>query len=287
MKVWAWAIGLLAVIITVATWLSAAGGAWPTSVSPVGQSQNDNQEPVIQGLTPKTNRADGPPKVIVPILMYHYIRDYQNPDDYLGIALSVAPQTFERQLQTLKKAGYFSITLEAFAEGKASPPPNSSATKPIILTFDDGYEDHFTEALPILRQHGFIGTFFIVSGFIGRPFYLTSNQLRQLSISGMELGGHSVNHKNLANLGYEGQIEEIADGQRNRSPVFAYPAGQYSPTTLDVLDGLRVKAAVTTNFGLATDLSDLLELPRIRVKETTDLLKLIKEETAKLQRSVF
>ncbi|MEK7548518.1 MAG: hypothetical protein AAB499_01290, partial [Patescibacteria group bacterium] len=124
MKVWIWAIGLLGVIIMTSVWLTSVGSAWP---APANKSKNDNQEPVIQGLA---GRSGSSPRIIVPILMYHYIRDYRNPDDYLGIQLSVSPKAFEEQLQALKSAGYYSISLEAMATGRYSLPPDRTANKP-------------------------------------------------------------------------------------------------------------------------------------------------------------
>ena len=221
----------------------------------------------------ESNLPPNQPSVYVPILMYHYIRDYQNQDDPLGIQLSVSPQAFDKQLSILKKAGYETISLEDFANGKYQP-------KSIVLTFDDGYDNHVTEALPILQKYNYSATFFVVSGFVGRTYYMTAPQIQQLKLAGMEIGGHTITHLNLANASYEKAITEISTSLRSRDPVFAYPSGKYNPTTLDVVSGLGVKAAVTTNIGVATEKSNFFELPRIRVKEQTDLLKRIDEETA-------
>lgn len=209
----------------------------------------------------------------VPILMYHYIRDYQNAEDPLGIQLSVSPAMLDRQLATLQSAGYETISLQDFAAGKIKP-------KSIILTFDDGYDDHYFNALPILEKYHATATFFIVSGFVGNDRYMSEDQIGALEDAGMEVGGHTITHLNLANATYEKAVVEIFTSLRNRSAVFAYPSGKYNPVTLDVVSGLGVKAAVTTNIGVATEKSSLFELPRIRVKEKTDLLKRINEEVA-------
>lgn len=209
----------------------------------------------------------------VPILMYHYIRDYQNAEDPLGIQLSVSPATLDRQLATLQGAGYETISLQNFAAGKIKP-------KSIILTFDDGYDDHYFNALPILEKYYATGTFFIVSGFVGNDRYMSEDQIEVLADAGMEIGGHTITHLNLANATYEKAVVEIFTSLRNRAAVFAYPSGKYNPVTLDIVSGLGVKAAVTTNLGVATEKSSLFELPRIRVKEQTDLLKRINEEIA-------
>lgn len=211
-------------------------------------------------------------RVAVPILMYHYIRDYRNPQDPLGEQLSVSPAKFREQLALIKNSGYQTISLENFASGKI-------AKQSIILTFDDGYLDHYTAAFPLLQEFKMTGTFFIVRDFQGQANYMSKFQVAELEAAGMEIGSHSLNHKNLASMEYEKAVADISLSMVNRDSVFAYPAGKYSPTTLDIIDALDIKAAVTTNLGVATENSSLLELPRIRIKEKTDILKRIKEET--------
>ncbi len=211
--------------------------------------------------------------VFVPILMYHYIRDYTDPNDPLGIALSVAPATLDQQLKTLKDAGYHTISLANFVDGQYGQ-------KPIILTFDDGYDDHYTAALPILQKYNFTATFFIVGGFVGRTGYVTKTQVEGLKAAGMEVAGHTMTHRNLATSTYTLAYQEISQSVKGLVPVFAYPSGKYSNDTLTILTSLRIRAAVTTDLGVATELSSLLTLPRIRVKEKTDILKVIAEEVA-------
>lgn len=207
----------------------------------------------------------------VPILMYHYIRDYTDQNDQLGIQLSVSPTLFKKQLETIKNAGYQTITLSDFLDGKYG-------TKPIILTFDDGYDDHYTQAFPVLKQEGMVGTFFIISGFVNEPMYLTVAQIAEMKTAGMEMGGHTFDHKNLATMSDALAYEEIRLGQVGRDPVFAYPSGQYNQNTVGLVKELGVKTAVTTVLGVATDISDPELLPRIRIKSGTDILKVINEQ---------
>lgn len=215
----------------------------------------------------------------VPILMYHYIRDYVNLADPLGEQLSVSPATFAKQMTQLQKLGYQTMSLTDFAAGKFPE-------KPLIITFDDGYDDQFTNALPILEQKNLTATFFIIGNFVGRANYMTKDQIATLKNKGMEVGGHSLTHRNLATTEYELQVSEIAGSLVGRDKVFCYPSGKYNAVTLDIVSGLDVKAAVTTNLGIATDRSPIYELPRIRVKEKTDLAKVITEELAIAKRQI-
>lgn len=256
-----------------AFWLSNGGQLNSQISAPhLSNTQPPDAEPIIQTSQPAPKAV----KKTVPILMYHYIRDYQVQSDQLGIQLSVSPAKLDTQLSLLERAGYETVTLTDWIENK------TKVKKPIILTFDDGYDDHFTEALPILQQHNMVATFFIVGGFVGRPGYLTATQIASLKTAGMEIGGHSMSHLNLETAKYPRALEEITKSLTNTGSIFAYPSGKYSTETLAILTTLKVKAAVTTNLGLATDQSNPLELPRIRVKENTDILKIIAEEQARL-----
>ncbi len=214
----------------------------------------------------------------VPILMFHYIRDYTNSNDPLGIALSVSPSRFQSDLEILKTAGYQTISLEDYYLGRLKP-------KSIILTFDDGYDNHYLEALPILSSEGMTGTFFIIHGFIGMPGYVSATNVKSLAQAGMEIGDHTVRHRNLAALSFATAYQEIIGGEPGMTaPVFAYPSGEYNQDTVTILRNLHFHLAVTTKLGIATNLSPLFELPRIRVKENTDVLKVISEQLQLLRR---
>src|SRR5579884_3268852 len=115
----------------------------------------------------------------VPILVYHYIRLVTSKANLLGYDLSVSPVEFASQMDWLKRAGGHPVTLsqvlQAMAGGTPLPP------HPIVLTFDDGYDDFATAATPVLLRDGFVGTDFVVSGFVGRPGYMTAQQVQQVA----------------------------------------------------------------------------------------------------------
>ncbi len=268
--------------------LAASSVVWFRNVSPsslakfaqnqtVRQTDNSTttdskvEEPFNQPVS--QNSLPAKPTKFVPILMYHYIRSYDNPADQLGIGLSVAPTTFDAQLAKLKSAGYKTVTLQEFFQGQYP-------AKAVVITFDDGYDDHYNQALPILKKYSDVATFFIVGGFVGKPGYMTSQQIIALKSAGMEIGGHTMTHINLATAPYLKAYQQISGSMIGRDPVFAYPAGKYASDTLNIVRSLHIEAAVTTNLGVATDVSDLLALPRLRIKNTTDVVGLIIKETA-------
>jgi peptidoglycan/xylan/chitin deacetylase (PgdA/CDA1 family) len=137
----------------------------------------------------------------VPILMYHSVNDGGDP-------LGVAPHELDAQLDFLRSAGFETITLRELLDGQdgAAKLPRH----PVVLTFDDGYQDAATEVLPRLLARGQKATFFIVSGFCARDAstrvvqghrqYLVWPEVRALDDAGMEIGSHTVSHRRLSGL---------------------------------------------------------------------------------------
>ena len=213
----------------------------------------------------------------VPILMYHYIRDYSNTRDQMGINLSVSPETFVKQLEELKQAGYTTLT---FKDLSASLP-----TKPIILTFDDGYVDAYGAALPALQHAEMKGVFYIVTDFLDKPNYMTTEQVHLLDKAGMEIGSHTLDHHDLSKASLSDQQREIFQSKKQLEqllgkPViaFCYPSGKYTLRTVDIVKQAGYTSATTTKPGVATlhdFTSDQYELKRVRVTNTTDLAKVL------------
>jgi len=190
----------------------AAEGAAPAEVSPPA--------------APVTAPVD------VPILMYHRVGTPPT-DDPMNAALTVWPDDFEAQLSYLACAGYTPTTVDrlfdAF-EGAAALPAN-----PVILTFDDGWDDSYTEVFPRLTNHGFVGSFGITTGHIdsGGP-YMSWAQVQELSAAGMEITSHSVDHLSLGlnddpdadwyQIETPKQQLEVQTGRH--VDYFVYPAGE-------------------------------------------------------------
>lgn len=132
-------------------------------------------------------------KLLVPIFMYHHVSN-QPARDYLDYGLTVTTTNFNAQLDWLQQRGYHSITqtelFDALYFGKELP------THPMILTFDDGYEDVYTDALPALLAHHYRGVFYIITGMIGGN-YMTWQQVRKLAQDGMQIASHTIHHVNV------------------------------------------------------------------------------------------
>ncbi|WP_119067860.1 polysaccharide deacetylase family protein [Aggregatilinea lenta] len=215
----------------------------------------------------------------LPILMYHYVSAPPDDADKYRLDLSVTPDHFAAQLAWLRDNGYRTVSLDdayaALARGRPLP------SKAVVLTFDDGYEDAYEHAFPLLRQFGMTGTFFVVTEWIdeGRPGYLTWAQAREMVAAGMSIQSHSLSHPDLANgcdydcLVYQilGSVETIQAETGVRPRFFCYPSGRYDDAVMQVAAQVGIVAAVTTQGGTLHTSDRLMELKRVRIRGTTSV----------------
>jgi peptidoglycan/xylan/chitin deacetylase (PgdA/CDA1 family) len=223
---------------------------------------------VTLALRPQGARSAEPGGVAV--LMYHRV-DASVPTDAVGRDLTVEPGAFAAQLAYLRAHAIATITAEELARDIAR---GKRPERSVVLTFDDGYDDAATTALPILRKYGARGTFYVSSGFVGTPRHLSWKQLRELRAAGMEVACHGTFHLDLSTLDRAGQLREAAGCMRRfahylggAAPVtYAYPAGKYDTVTLAIMRSLGIVAAFTEAPGVVEDLARPYELPRRRVR---------------------
>lgn len=233
--------------------------------------------PVLDGLTGVPLTHQGPlVGEQAKVLMYHYIRSGVDPvKDPLGVRLSVSPTLFDSQMAALKKGGYTVVTMKDLLAHGGGP-------KTVVLTFDDGYEDFYTSAYPILQKYGFTATIYIISGKIGGP-YMTWPQLQQLEAASIEIGAHTVNHKDLSRLSADEQRQEIIGSkialeQRLGTAIvsFCYPSGRYSADTVKIAREAGFGSATTTQPGIMVKGTDHFLIPRIRMTESVTSEVLLK-----------
>jgi peptidoglycan/xylan/chitin deacetylase (PgdA/CDA1 family) len=215
-------------------------------------------------------------RIRVPILMYHYVSDLPADADAVRVELTVIPTLFAAHMQYLSEQGYTTISfydLEAALMTGTELPP-----KPVILTFDDGYIDHYTQVFPTLRSFGFTGTFFIITNRAdaGDVGYMNWAQIREMADSGMSIESHTKTHQDLRNRDYDflvyellGSLESISAHTAHPPQVFSYPVGRYDAAVLDVLAQTDVLRAVTTQNGALHTSDNRLEMPRLRVSGRT------------------
>ena len=212
----------------------------------------------------------GPSAIRVPILMYHYIRVNPNPYDRLGFNLSVTPADFAAQMDWLARNGYHPITLgelHGYLNGRSGLP-----SRPVILSFDDGYADFYTTALPVLRAHDFSAVAYVVSGFLGRGGYMTAAQVLEADRSGIEIGAHTVDHADLPTqsadgLRYQLTASKQALEQLLGHPVLSlcYPSGRFTAAVAAAAENAGYRDATTTRFGSSRTLAGRYGWDRLRI----------------------
>ncbi|MEB3644888.1 polysaccharide deacetylase family protein [Streptococcus salivarius] len=220
--------------------------------------------------------------VQIPILMYHAVH-VMDPSEASNANLIVDPDLFEAQIKALSKAGYYFLTPEeaykAFTEN-ALP-----AKKVVWLTFDDGNEDFYTIAYPILKKYKAKATNNVITGFVkkGNAGNLTVKQMKEMMAHGMSFQSHTVNHPDLSATDKATQKVELTDSidflenkLNTKVNTIAYPSGRYNQTTLD-LAKKTYKLGLTTNEGLASAKDGLLSLNRVRILPTTTAKGLLSE----------
>ena len=230
--------------------------------------------------TAKWKTYDEP--VQIPILMYHAVH-VMDPSEASNANLIIDPDLFEAQIKALSKAGYYFLTPEeaykAFTEN-ALP-----AKKVVWLTFDDGNEDFYTIAYPILKKYKAKATNNIITGFVkkGNAGNLTVKQMKEMMAHCMSFQSHTVNHPDLSTTDKATQKVELTDSidflenkLNTKVNTIAYPSGRYNQTTLD-LAKKTYKLGLTTNEGLASAKDGLLSLNRVRILPTTTAKGLLSE----------
>ena len=246
------------------------------------QSKNKQQQSQTSQskTTAKWKTYDEP--VQIPILMYHAVH-VMDPSEASNANLIVDPDLFEAQIKALSKAGYYFLTPEeaykAFTEN-ALP-----AKKVVWLTFDDGNEDFYTIAYPILKKYKAKATNNVITGFVkkGNAGNLTVKQMKEMMAHGMSFQSHTVNHPDLSATDKATQKVELTDSidflenkLNTKVNTIAYPSGRYNQTTLD-LAKKTYKLGLTTNEGLASAKDGLLSLNRVRILPTTTAKGLLSE----------
>ena len=230
--------------------------------------------------TAKWKTYDDP--VQIPILMYHAVH-VMDPSEASNANLIIDPDLFEAQIKALSKAGYYFLTPE---EAYKALTENALPAKKVVwLTFDDGNEDFYTIAYPILKKYKAKATNNVITGFVkkGNAGNLTVKQMKEMMAHGMSFQSHTVNHPDLSTTDKATQKVELTDSidflenkLNTKVNTIAYPSGRYNQTTLD-LAKKTYKLGLTTNEGLASAKDGLLSLNRVRILPTTTAKGLLSE----------
>lgn len=221
----------------------------------------------------KKRLTEAPPlkPIRVPILLYHYVEYVKDTKDTIRQSMTILPHTFEEQIKTLQNDGYTFITARELGEiinGEKELPQ-----KPIVLTFDDGHWDLYTDILPILKKHNVKATAYIVPGMVGKDQdFLTEKQLDAVVQSNLiEIGAHTTRHayltgRPLTTIKYEVEASKIQLEQMYSINVvsFAYPYGAFDEQVEKVVKEAGYTTAVSTIPGIMQSGENKYFLYRLR-----------------------
>jgi peptidoglycan/xylan/chitin deacetylase (PgdA/CDA1 family) len=215
-------------------------------------------------------------QVVLPILMYHRINVVRPSTPAASTALTVHPADFARQMVWLKRHGYQTVTQRELFEALMCGRP--LVRRPIMITFDDGYRDVFFKASAVLHRLGMRATAYVVSGRISGPdpSFLTWPLLRALERRGIEIGSHTVAHRDMTSLSDAAMLEDLTSSRqtlerRLRHPVpwLAYPFGAYDERVARLARRAGYLLATTTRPGARQSARQPFALPRLRILDST------------------
>ena len=218
----------------------------------------------------------------IPILMYHSIAAM--PKGTVMRSLHVPPKLFKLQMWLLKIMGYQGLSM-----GKLQPYLTGDKVGKVFgITFDDGFQNNLTHALPILKKFGFSATCYIISQNIGGVNYwdldkgipenplMDESEIKEWIENGMEIGSHSQNHVRLAENDIETATKEITQSRLDLESQFncsinhfCYPYGSHNDKIIEITKDAGYRTATTVNRGRAKSGDNLFTLPRVPITHRT------------------
>lgn len=213
----------------------------------------------------------------LPILMYHSI----SPQATKKTMLAVSPQSFERQMRFLKDRHYNVIPLEEAV--RLIKDKKSIPYKTVVITFDDGYKDNYTYALPILKKYRLPATAFIIVNEVGRQQQdrLSWDEIKEMQLSGLiTIGSHCLGPEPLVKLPSDDKVKNeifaskvaLEEELGREVKTFSYPEGRFNGKIKALVKQAGYTGAVATNPGKKFPSNDPFALKRLRISSTCDNL---------------
>lgn len=230
----------------------------------------EEKTPISDSVSSYVSVEDDPRTVMV--LNYHKVANEH-------MSLSVTLDDFEQHMKWLKEYGYTSITpdeLYAFiTEGAALP------DKPVLITFDDGYKDNYTNAFPIMQKYGMKGTIFVVTGFLGvYENYLTWEQAKELLDKGFSIESHTYSHKSMTEASDDELMKELTKSKDKikeklgvEANFLAYPTGTYNLHIAALAQAAGYKGAFTIKYDNVSRETNVFAIERVPIFHTENTNK--------------
>lgn len=218
----------------------------------------------------------------VPVLYYHSVQESANNE------VTITPKALKEQLKYIKDQGYITLTINQLENYLLhnSPIPQKS----IVITFDDGYMDNYSNAFPILKDLNMTATIFCITSDLDGSYYLSKDAITEMSKYGIDIESHTVNHEKLDKLSYDEQLKELKESKETLESTtgkeitsIAYPFGNFNDDTIKASKAAGYTLGFTTNRGLSDRDDNPLKLDRIYISSNYDIntFKEVLSETKK------
>lgn len=215
--------------------------------------------------------------VRVPILVYHHVRDTSPyPKSTWSYKMSVSPAVFESQMKWLVEHGYKTMSMDDAVELLQGRKVIEG--KPVVITFDDNNLNAYNLAVPIMKKHGLIATFYIITNRLQNPQTIDASRVKELSASGMDIQSHSVTHSIMTYLSSTKLETELHESKKTLEDLIgkpvrslAYPLTSHNKTVREAAKRAGYTSATIMDPRPATDKDDLYKLPRIMMTDDTKL----------------
>lgn len=210
-------------------------------------------------------------KRTIPIFMYHSIAKVP------GNNLCIPPEIFDMHIKKIIDYGFQPITASEYLHCMETNTPLPK--NPILLTFDDGYEDNYKNAFPILKKYKVKGTIFPITNAVNTRNYLTTDQIKEMSASGLvDFGSHTANHNYLSKEDTAKVLYELRESKKflervtgNPIRTFCYPFGDNSPSVIKQVEEIGYSIAFSTEEGGANYIEQQYLLHRYYITPKTPL----------------
>jgi peptidoglycan/xylan/chitin deacetylase (PgdA/CDA1 family) len=209
-------------------------------------------------------------------LMYHELELpgrplVQSEPGYVRYILS--DTAFRSHIKWLKESGWQGVSV--------SEALSANHEKAVAITFDDGCETDLIAAAPVLREVGFHATFYVTAGFLDKPGFMSTAQLRELHDGGFEIGCHSMTHAYLNDLSPQGLRVEIADAKEKLQEItgckiehFSCPGGRYDQRTLAMAKQAGYRSVANSRVHANSSWADPYKLGRVAIMRNTSITNL-------------
>lgn len=238
------------------------------SLDPINTDNEDNYSADIQNRFKDTDLTSE--NIGVPVLYYHSVNENSENE------VTITPEMLEKQLDYINDNDYITITMSELYDYLINNQPIPK--KSIVITFDDGYMNNYTEAFPLLKEKNMKATIFCVGNSLDGSYYLSKDAIKEMSDYGIDIESHTVNHLHLDTLNYDEQLSEMKNSKNILENItgkdvtaIAYPFGDYNDDSIKAAKEAGYKFAFTTHLGLSDRNDDIYKLDRIYISSNYDM----------------